>query len=85
MKKMENKFEEDAKKIFKKAGVSLDTQKAKELFEDAKIILQEKMALLASYEGLTWNRVKKYDDQKSMLVDDLEQFMIEHPDELKRR
>ena len=79
-----NIYEEEAKEIFKKANVSLDTPRAREFFEEITYILQNRMAMLSSTMGLSFERVKAYDEQKETLVDDLKKLLINHPDELKQ-
>ena len=82
--KLDILFEKHAREIFIKANISLDTLKAKELFEDTKRILSEKMAALSVCGGFTWERIKRYNSQKAVLIDDLKGFLKEHPDGLNQ-
>ena len=62
----------------------METPLAKQFYEDIKYTLSEKMAILSVSEGLTYTRIKHYDEQKRAFVDDLKQMLKEHPDELKK-
>jgi hypothetical protein len=62
-------FDDIVEKIFKEAGV--DPVKNLELFEECVVILHRKMATLSVTHGLSYERVRLFDEQKQTLVDDL--------------
>jgi hypothetical protein len=65
-------FEDTVVKIFKKAGV--DPTKNLELFDECVAILHQKMAMLSVTHGLSYERVRLFDEQKQTLVDDLKKM-----------
>lgn len=62
-------FESDVDEIFKKANVT--KEQAPDLYDQCLRILSEKMAMLSVTMGMSFERVKLYDEQKESLVQDL--------------
>ena len=65
-------FEEIAEKIFKVAGV--DSVKNSVVFNECVIILSQKMAALSVTHGLSYERVRLFNEQKKTLIDDLKRM-----------
>ncbi len=68
-------FEDTATELFKKAGVS--PEKNPGLFDEAVSILNQSMALLSATMGLSYERVDRFNEQKTALVDDLRKGLDE--------
>lgn len=65
-------FEDTVVKIFKKADV--DPTKNLRLFDECVAILHQKMAMLSVSHGLSYERVRLFNEQKQTLVDDLKRM-----------
>lgn len=62
-------FIADVDKIFKEVGIT--KTEAPELYEESCQILSSCMAILSATMGMSYARVKAFDDQKASLAEDI--------------
>ena len=66
---MSDFFNPTVERIFRDAGITRD--EAPEMFEEAKTILANKMAILSATMGLTYKRMELFTEQEVALTQDL--------------
>ena len=67
-----DQFENDTRNIFKEAGAKMTPPLHDQVFNK----LCGLMAGLSVTEGLSWNRVKKYEEQKTTFIQDLKEGIL---------